>query len=131
MQLRLRSAELQHDFADPFELYADQQNCGGVYTSMNGCHGWANTDLEQCKQYCMNNEWPSNCDPIPGTICNYVSWNANQDWLPGWCHLGETCDLYEMKRDFKVEVWKKKTNRSHASSNTGSNASTSSRFSDW
>jgi len=56
----------------------------------------------------MNNEWPSSCTPIPGKTCNYVSWNANPDWQPGWCDLAETCELKALPRDFKVEVWKKK-----------------------
>ena len=55
----------------------------------SNCDGWKRTNLESCKQKCINNELPSGC-PTTSFSCKFVKWDDNKDWPPGWCQVADS-----------------------------------------
>ena len=72
-----------------------------------GCDGWAQTSLDECKLKCDANEVPVGClgSMTKNETCKYVIWYNNSDHLSGWCHLAdESCEI-ETANAKNVQVW--------------------------
>jgi hypothetical protein len=88
---------IRQECSDKEWVRHDGSECSrrGIYTyePRRGCDGWPRTSLATCKQYCREGRLPPGCQPTKNTQCNYVIWDDNKDWSPGWCQLASSCRL--------------------------------------
>ena len=77
-----------------FQLVRSSAGCSNLYTRQIGCNGWPRTSLSDCMARCRANAMPPNCLRLyyrpPATLprCDFIEWNDNAQWRPGWCQLG-------------------------------------------
>ena len=93
-----------------YKLWATGKTCSesSIYTRnvhYNGCDGWGETSLEECKQKCTNNEIPDGC-PEKNVICKYVQWDDNPWSPPGWCQLADDSCLLK-DATLTHQIWRK------------------------
>ena len=92
---------------DDYELLPSKSCTRATINTIDrgACDGWPNTSLDNCKQYCTNNEMPHGCPKQP-FLCKYAIWSDNPDWPPGWCHLANgSCILSDAAHSPDLQTW--------------------------
>ena len=88
------------------------KNCDNtsIYThdsEKDGCDGWVQISLEDCKLKCDANAVPDGCigRTEPNKTCKFVIWHENPDHFSGRCYLADDSCQIQNSNNKDVQVW--------------------------
>ena len=90
-----------------YEMKIKGKTCdnSSIYThdsEEDGCDGWVQISLEDCKLKCDANTVPDGCigRTEPNKTCKFVIWHENPDHFSGRCYLADdSCQIQKKKID--------------------------------